>query len=180
MVGVKVAEASETRKNRMKTTTMKTLAAEADAMRAGRAVNARSEYEVRAELEAALAAEFPAAAKAAADAAARGAGKKAVVMAAAAAILDLDDPRIVEALADVASAQSWRAADRALARLGFAGELIASPQARGLRLPCAAHACPSSWGTNWGLPNVQAVAARLVERAPAQPTSGNGWALLPA
>lgn len=160
--------------------TLKTLAAEADAMRAGRAVNPRSEYEVRAEMEAALAAEYPAAAKAAADVAARGAGKKAVVAAAAAAILDLYDPFIVEALADVASAQSWRAADWALARLGFAGEVIASPQARGLRLPCAAHACPSSWGTNWGLPNVQAVAERLVERAPAQPTSGNGWALLPA
>jgi hypothetical protein len=161
-------------------TNMKTLSAEADAMRAGRGVTARPEYVIRADMEAALAAEYPAAARAAADAAARGAGKKAVVAAAAAAIIDLDDPRIVEALADVASARSWRAADRALARLGFAGELIASPQARGLRLPCAAHACPSSWGTNWGLPNVQAVAERLVERAPAQPTSGNGWALLPA
>lgn len=178
MVGVKVTEASETRKTNMKT--MKTLAAEADAMRAGRAVNPRLEYDVRADLQSALAAEYPAAAKAAADAAARGAGKKAVVAAAAAAILDLDDPAVVEALAEVASAHSWRDAERALARLGFAGELIARPQARGLRLPCAAHACPSSWGTNWGLPNVQAVAARLVERAPAQPTSGNGWALLPA
>lgn len=144
----------------------KTLSAEADSALARKPGCREDVYGLRDELSAALAAEYPAAAKAAADAAASGAGKKAVVAAAAAAMIDLDDPLVVEALADMAGAQSWRAASAAVAGLGFAGELITRPQARGLYLPCAAHACPGQWGTNWGLPNVRAVAARLVERAP--------------
>ena len=156
--------------------TMKTLSAEADAALARKPGCREDVYFLRDELSDALVSEFPAVHAAALSAA--GSGKKAVVAAAAAAILDLEEPEILEALAEVASAQSWRAANRAIARLGFAGELIARPQARGLRLPCAPCACPSQWGTNWGLPNAQAVAARLVERAPAQPTSGNGWALV--
>jgi len=159
---------------------MKTLAAQADACRANKPGHREDDYVLRDELCAALSAEYPAAAKAAAEAAARGAGKKSVVGAAVAVLLDLDDPAIVEALREVSGAHSWRAANRALARLGFAGELLASPTARGLRLPCAEHACPGNWGTNWGLPNVQAVAARLVERAPAQPRRGNGWQFVPA
>ena len=157
---------------------IKILSAEADAICAGRP--GRPPYEVGAELQTALAAEYPAASAAAAAATACGAGKKAVVAAAAAALLDLDDPMVVEALAALASASSWRAANRAVARLGFAGELIARPQQRGLVLPCASHACPGNWGTNWGLPNVTAVAERLLGCAPAQPTSGNGWALVRA
>jgi hypothetical protein len=152
---------------------MKQLSREADARRAGH--DGRPEYEIRADIEAALAAEFPAAAQAAAQAASEGRGKKAVVAAAAATVLDLEDPEVVEAVRELAAAGSWRAADRALARLGFAGEMISRPQARGLSLPCAAHACPGSWGTNWGLPNVRAAAQMILRRVPAQPTRGNGW-----
>jgi len=97
---------------------------------------------------------------------------------AAETLLDLEDPMVIEAIEDLAGTPSWRVADRAIARLGFAGELIERPHARGLSLPCAPHARPGQWGANWVLPNAQVVAERLLERAPAQPTSGNGWTLL--
>jgi hypothetical protein len=155
--------------------TIKTLSAEADAVLAGNP--GREAFEIRADLESAMASEFPAVVAAAATARERGCGKKAVVAAAVAAILDLEEPGVIEALCMVIVAESWKKVNWPLSRLGFAGQLIAWPQARGLRLPCSAHACPGSWGTNWGLPNVRAVAEMLVERAPAQPTSGDGWAL---
>jgi hypothetical protein len=130
---------------------------------------------MRAALESALAAEYPAVARAARDAAAAGYGKKAVVAAAVGTMLDFDDPAVQEVLQALASCQSWAMARTLLGRMGFAGELISRPQRRGLRLPCAPHASPSDWGTNWGLPNVSAVAAILLRRCEPQPTCGNGW-----
>lgn len=144
---------------------MKSLSAEADAARSYPSDETRTPGDIRDDLAAALAAEYPMAAAAAAAAAAAGAGKKGIVRAAVAAIVDLGDPTVVRALKDVATASSWRDAIPALIRLGFAGELLSQPTTRGLRLPCAPHACPSPWGTNWGLPCVQEVAKKLADRS---------------
>ena len=158
---------------------MKELAAEADAS-AKNPTTGRPSWEIRADLRAAIAAEYPAVHAAMESALARQAGKKAVVAAAAAAALDLESPAVIEALLVIDGAQSWGRAWPALATLGFAGEIIARPLQRGVNLPCSPHACPGEWGTNWGLPNVNAVAQMILRRAPAQPTRGNGWQLMPA
>jgi hypothetical protein len=161
------------RRKKIMTKTMKTLSVEAD-------VTQSPDWVLREALPEALAAEYPAAAEAASAARALGCGKKEIVARAAAAILDLHDPEIVEALRRIATSRSARAAAAAAARLGFAGELLTRPQQRGLRLPCAPHACPGWWGTNWGLPNTQAAAERVLRLAPAMPTAGNGWKLVSA
>lgn len=164
----------------MKTTqNMARLMAESEASKRG--VPGRDVYDIRQGLEAELALSYPAASEAAATATARGAGKKAVVAAAVQALIDLEDPATVLALTELGRAQSWRQAEAAIAKLGFAGELLARPSSRGLVLPCSGHACPGSWGTNFGLPNVQAVALKLVVRAAAlMPTKGDGWSLATA
>ena len=111
--------------------------------------------ELRERLGAAFRAEFPTAARAVDAAALAGRGKKAIV---AAAVGEMLTPAGWSALADVASARSWRGAERGLAAMGAAGLVLRAPERAGLApLPCAACACPGRWGTNWGLPNVQAV-----------------------
>jgi hypothetical protein len=107
-------------------------------------------------------------------------GKKAVVTAAVAAAIDLRDPEIAQALANIATAKGWRAAQKDLALLPpLARGLLTAPTFWGLILPCSPHACPGV-GTNWGLPNVQEVARRLSAGVPASrhpyfPKSGRGW-----
>lgn len=109
-----------------------------------------------------------------------GRGKKAVVAAAVAAILDLADPAVKQPLEKIASAQSWREARLGLTQLGLAGELLANPQSMGIHLPSAPCARPMG-RTNWGLPNINEVAEMLLSRCKsAQPTRGNGWELVTA
>ena len=158
--------------------TYKTLVTEADAVR--RNASGKNIGEIRRALAEALAREYPAVARAAVAARATGAGKKYIVAQAAAALMDLADPAVAEALDLLARAGSWREAREASAPLGLAGELIMDPAARGLDLPGAPCSIPTSWGTNWGMPNAQAVAGMLLRRCPSLPRRGNGWEFIPA
>jgi len=145
------------------------------AIDAGDRLGVDDRADLKAALGAAFRAEFPAAAAASAAARAAGRGKKAVV---AAAVGEMLTAAGWAALADVASARSWRDAEPGLRAMGVAGLVLGWPERAGLApLPCAAFACPGNWGTNWGLPNVQAVAARLLGDIP---TEGEGWRLVPA
>lgn len=142
--------------------TLKTLALEAIASRKAGAPGHRPDFEIRYDLVAALEAEQPAAFAAMKEALAAGRGKKAVVAAVCRVLLDLDEPAVQDALNALVCVDSWRNARGALADLGLAGEILAAPQCYGVTLPCAPCACPGSWGTNWGLPNVSAVAEILL------------------
>ncbi len=90
-------------------------------------------------------------------------GKKQIVAATVAAMLAerLDEIATRVALDDVAKATSWRSAASALAALGDAGVVLANGSLC-CRVPCAPCAMPG-WWTNWGLPNTQEVARRLLD-----------------
>ena len=90
-------------------------------------------------------------------------GKKQIVAATAAAMLDLDSIEVRLALDDAARAQTWRELNAALARLGDAGMVIGHGSLC-CRVPCAPCACPGDL-TNWGLPNATEVAKRLLDWA---------------
>jgi hypothetical protein len=90
-------------------------------------------------------------------------GKKQIVAAHVAAMLGsrLDNIQVRSALDDIQRSDSWRSAEAPLSVLGDAG-VVLSHGSLCCAVPCAPCAIPGAW-TNWGLPNTQEVARRLLD-----------------